>query len=357
MMKPLTVLQYITPSGIGGAERHFLTLCLKLRERGHRVIAVCPQGRPLSRELEAAGLHPRLPRSTGKADPAMVARLSVLIKRKQVDLVHTHLSTASLLGATAARLAGVPCLATVHGLNHRFCFRLADRLIAVSRAVKDHLIEQGEPAGRIEVIYNGIDLFHWEALESQTEARRALGLPQEIVLVGSVGRLSPEKGHAVLVEAAAGLPQLHLLLVGDGRERGRLRRLAVRLGMSERITLAGFLPDTRTATNAIDVFALPSLKEGLSISLLEAMAAGKPVIASRVGGVPEAVMEGFTGLLVTPGDAPALAGALRTLLFDQELRRRMGEAGRKRAKEVFDLKQMLDQTEEIYYKLINVENP
>ena len=355
-MSGMTILQYITPSGIGGAERHFLSLCLKLQERGHRVIAVCPRGRPLTVELRAAGVRLHAPRTIGKADPVMVGRLIRLIRRKRIDLVHTHLSTASLLGAAAARVAGVPCLATVHGLNHRFCFRFADRLIAVSRAVRDHLVAQGEPADRIEVIHNGIDLGLWRGLADQVQARSALGLPPRALVVGSVGRLSPEKGHAVLVEAAAGLPGVHLLLVGDGRERSRLHRLALRLGMGDRVTLAGFLPDTRTATMAMDVFALPSLREGLSISLLEAMAAGKPVIASRVGGVPEAVLEGQTGLLVPPGDAASLAAAIRCLLLGQELRLSMGKAGEQRAKEVFDLKQMVDRSERVYRMLKRAAN-
>jgi glycosyltransferase involved in cell wall biosynthesis len=350
------IYQFITPSQIGGAEVHVMALCRRLAERGHDVTLVCPRGRLLTEELPRSCANLWTPRTTGKVDPLTLMRLAARLRRDRADILHTHLSTASLIGSIAARLARVPAVATVHGLNSRTCFMHAHRIIAVSHAVRRHLLAQGLPESRIKVIYNGIDFGRYQRGPDIAKLRAQLGAARGDMLIGAVGRLGPEKGHAHLIEAVALLIQreslpVRLLLVGDGRSRQTLEQLARQRGIADRVTFAGFQTDVMPYEAVLDIFCLPSLKEGLSLSALEAMALGKPVVASRVGGTPEVVAEGQTGLLVEPGNPWALAQALAALLRDPVRAQAMGEAGRARVARWFDLDRMVDEIEALYYEL------
>jgi glycosyltransferase involved in cell wall biosynthesis len=358
MSGPLRLLQYITPSGIGGAEVHVLTLAEKLRERGHEVLVLCPHGRPLVGELKARGLPARAPRTTGKVDPIMLTRLIRWFRGEGWQVVHTHLSTASLLGSLAARVAGIPAVATVHGLNTRTCFAWASALVAVSNAVKQHLVGQGVPPDTITVIHNGVDLKLLSRAYHRTELRRQWGVPEEAPLLVTVGRLAPEKGHRDLLQALhllASRPEwreLRLLMVGTGARQGPLRAEAEALGLAERVVFAGFQRDVPPFVQAADVFVLPSVREGLSLSALEAMALARPVVACRVGGTPEVVVDGQTGLLVSPAAPAELAEALAHLLHHPDLAQEMGRAGERRVREAFDLEQTVTKLENLYRALL-----
>lgn len=348
----MRVYQFITPTQIGGAELHLVALCRKLAARGHRITAICPRGRPLVGELRRHGIDAWTPRTTGKIDPLTLARLAVRLRRDRVDVLHTHLSTASIVGGLAARLAGVPAVASVHGLNRRTCFNYSPRIIAISEAVRRHLTEQGLPDSRITVIHNGVDLERYRQAPDAGVVRAELGFSADEFVIGAVGRLWPEKGHIYLIEALAlaaraGL-SARLLIVGEGRRRQMLAQAAGRFGVADRVALVGFQRDVRPYQAAMDICCLPSLKEGLSLSALEAMALGKPVIASRAGGTPEVVVEGETGILVEPASAAALAEAILALARDRPRARRMGEAGRVRVQRHFDLERTVDRIEELY---------
>lgn len=363
MSAPLRLLQYITPSGIGGAEVHVVTLAEKLRERGHQVLVICPKGRPLVRELVARGLPMRTPRTTGKADPLLLARLAYWLRRGRWQVIHTHLSTASLLGGLAARLTGVPAVATVHGLNTRTCFNYARRIIAVSNAVKQHLVAQGLSPDTITVIHNGVDLKLLSRPCQRPAVRRQLGLPEDAPLLIAVGRLVPEKGHGDLLLAFSLLARnpewraLRLLIVGAGVLLGPLRAQAEQLGVAERVIFAGFQRDVPPFLHAADIFVLPSIREGLSLSALEAMALARPVVACRVGGTPEVVVDGETGLLVSPAAPAELADALDHLLRHPELAHAMGAAGERRARAAFDLEQTVSRIETVYRALLEAVAP
>jgi len=356
--QPLRILQYITPSQIGGAEVHVITLTEKLRERGHQVTIICPRGRPLAAELAARGLPVRTPRTFGKLDPVMLVRLAAWLRREHIQVIHTHLSTASLLGSLAARMTGVPSLATVHGLNTRTCYNYAHGIIAVSNAVKQHLVAQGLPAERISVIHNGVDLRAFARPDSSGEVRRAWRLPEAAPVLVTIGRLAPTKGHADLLHALAilvrdpGWRELRLLVVGAGPLLSELRRLAERLELAQRTVFAGFQRDVLPSLQAAEVFVLPSVQEGLSLSALEAMALGKPVVACRVGGTPEVVVDGETGILVAPGQPAELARALDQLLSNPDQARAMGAAGQRRVQEAFDLEKMVTRIEGVYQRLV-----
>lgn len=354
----LRIVQYITPSQIGGAEVHVATLAEKLRERGHQVSVICPRGRPLVAELRARGLSLRAPRTTGKLDPAMLARLALWLRRDRTQVIHTHLSTASLLGSFAARLAGIPALATVHGLNSRTCFNYAHAIIAVSNAVRQHLVAQGLPPERITVVHNGVDLRALSRPDESAALRAAWRLPADAPVLITVGRLVPTKGHRDLLEALVVLSrdprwrELRLLVVGAGPLLPQLQREAESLGLAGRAIFCGFQREVPPFLQAADIFVLPSVQEGLSLSALEAMALGKPVVACRVGGTPEVVVDGETGLLVSPGRPAELSRALERLLANPDEARAMGAAGRQRVRQAFDLEQMVTKIEAIYHRLI-----
>ncbi len=363
MTHSLRIVQYITPSQIGGAELHVVALTERLRARGHHVLVICPKGRPLAGELAARGLPMRSPRATGKLDPVMLARLVWWLRRDRTDIIHTHLSTASLLGSVAARIAGIPSLATVHGLNTGTCFRFAGRVIAVSHAVKRHLVAQGIPDERVTVVHNGVDLQSLARPSSREALCSRWGIASGAPLLVTVGRLVPTKGHRDLLQALRLLvrnPQwqeLRLLIVGSGVLLGQLQAEAEQAGLADRVIFTGFQRDVLPFVHAANVFVLPSVQEGLSLSALEAMALGKPVVACRVGGTPEVVADGETGLLVSPGRPAELAAALARLLEDPEEAERMGALGEQRARGMFDLEQMVSRIEAVYGELISRPSP
>ena len=358
MTERLRIVQYITPSQIGGAEVHVAALSAKLEERGHQVTVICPRGRPLVRELVARGLSVLTPRTTGKLDPVTLMRVAGWLRHGGAHVLHTHLSTASLLGGLAARIAGVPSVATVHGLNTRACYNYAHAIIAVSHAVRQHLVAQGMPAARITVVHNGVDLEALSRSHAGPDIRRQWGVAPHAPLLIAVGRLAPAKGHRDLLQALGELikqerwREVRLLVVGAGALLAELKRQAADAGIADRVIFTGFQRDVVPFLRAADVFVLPSIQEGLSLSALEAMALSKPVIACRVGGTPEVVVDGETGLLVAPGNASELARALERLLANPEEARRMGAAGQARVREAFDLEHMVLRIEQVYRNLV-----
>jgi glycosyltransferase involved in cell wall biosynthesis len=340
-VKTLRVLEAITPSRIGGAEVYVASLCEELPRRGAEVVLFCPKGRPFADYAARRGLRCVCWPTCGKLDPVTLLKLVGLIKRERIGVVHTHLSTASLLGAFAARLAGVHSVAHVHGLNSAACFRYSSLVIAVSEAVKRHLCAQGLNEGRIRVIHNGVDLERFRPAPA-SDAKVALGRDPKHPLVGVFGRLSPEKGQRIALEAMFLLlkdrPGARLLLVGDGPDRAELLECARALGIERVVEFAGFRPDTVSLLSACDVVLVPSAKEGFGLVAVEAMAAGKPVVATRVGGLSEIVVHGETGFLVRPNDPNSIARSLAELIDDSSLCERMGRQGRERAEACFDFR-------------------
>lgn len=340
----MRILEMITPSKIGGAETYFAATISQLRAQDEEVEVWCPAGRPIVEYLLARGIRPITWKTTGKIDPVTLCRLVALIKSRRIDIVHTHLSTASLYGALAAGIARTPCLATVHGLGSARWYRLAHQVIAVSRAVKEHLIAQGIPADRIAVVHNGVDpsLF----TPSTGGARAYCGLQEDEFIAGIFGRLAPEKGQDIALrawpEVLRRLPRARLLLVGDGKQRESLMHLASELGIAGQVDFLGFLPDPRQLLHACDVVLCPSRKEGLGLAALEAMASGKPVIASVTGGLREVIVHREDGLLVPSEDPATLAQAVCALAGDPILSSRLAANGRQRVLEQFTLSRQIE---------------
>ncbi|MEN6581761.1 MAG: glycosyltransferase family 4 protein [Armatimonadota bacterium] len=344
VVNPLRVLEMITSARIGGAEVYVADLCRELPELGAKVELFSPAGRPFVSYAAERGISATTWKTHGKFDPVTVFKLARLIKQHNIDVVHTHLSTASLLGAWAARSAGRPSVAHVHGLNTATCFKYSTAVIAVSHAVKKHLCAQGLREEKITVVHNGIDPGKFTPM-SADQAKRELGYNPGAPVVGVFGRLSPEKGQRTAIEAMFILlksqPRTRLMIVGDGKDRDDLRLSVDALGIAGSVDFVGFVRDIRQHMSACDIVIAPSLKEGFGLAAIEAMALKRPVVASSIGGLPEIVVPEQTGLLVPPNDPQALAKALEQLLEHSDTAHDMGERGRMRMEECFDLRKQI----------------
>ena len=355
---PLTFLQYITPSRLAGAEYFFLRVIAHLADMGHRVIVVTKRDTPLRAEIEKLN-NPNIQlhawHTHGKIDPITLAKLCRLILDEGVDVINTHLTTASWQGALASKVTGVPSVAVVHATDRKTWFQFADRLIAVSSGVKDALIEQGIAPEKIEVLYHGIDLDQYIAPLDAATAKARLGLPADARTVGVVASLIPRKGHRFLLEALKNMEAtagpIHALFAGEGPLEAELRAQVQELGLEERVHFLGFRRDVAEVVCAFDVFVLPSLKEGLSIAVMEAMALEKPVVCSEIAGLPEVVRDGQTGFLVPPGDSLALQNALKRLFADENLRLQLGHDARQFLEENFEQNACLDAMEAYFRRV------
>lgn len=360
-MRPLTVLTVITPSRYSGAERMSVYLAEGLQRRGHRVVFAVKHNEQLMQELEQRGIEVHALPIAGKGNLMAPFLLAWFAESIGADLIHTHLSTASLWGSVAGKIARIPTIASVHALNVKTCYVYADLLATCSEGVRRHMIKQGIPGERIEVMYNGLNPHQFEEIPSERAVREEFGLPYDAPVIGEVAHLSPRKGQLVLLEAVALLakrwPRLVCLLIGEGEDRATLERRVEELGIGEHVRLMGYRADARRLMQAMDVVALPSVAiEGLGIVLIEAAFLGKPVVGSDAPGIREALVDGRTGLLVPPGDSERLAGAIGEILSSPEMAVEMGARGRTRAQEMFSLDGMVARAEELYRKILREYN-
>ena len=349
----LSVLEAITPSKIGGAEVYVANICKRLPLIGAEVDLFCPKGRPFVEYAAKQGIQSISWKTHGKLDPVTVIKLARLIKKNKIDVIHTHLSTASLLGAYAAKLAGVPSVAHVHGMNSSTCFKHSTLVIAVSEAVKKHLCAQGLDESKVIVLHNGIDLAHFQPM-SIAEAKYGLGYDLKTPVFGVFGRLSPEKGQKIAVEAFSILlksyPSAQLILAGSGKSHDELRLLVSKLNISHSVNFVGFISDPRQVMSACDAIVVPSVKEGFGLAAVEAMALSRPVVCTNTGGLPEVVVNGETGFVVPVNNPQAIADKLAGLMENKGLVESMGQCGRRRAEECFDIQKHMQQLLKILSK-------
>ncbi|RDV84839.1 glycosyltransferase family 4 protein [Ammonifex thiophilus] len=367
------ILHVIRPAA-GGMKRHLIEL---LRHTDYSFFAPAVAGPPgeLLDEVASLGV-PTYPLALrGELAPwedvKAVFSLLSLLRRENFSLLHLHGFKAGLIGGLVGWLLRPPpsIVLTIHNSlffgegsgKQRFLARIEAflsrrtfKVIAVSQALRAELVTKFHlPSEKVVVIPNGIDLTPFTLGVLFPTILRELPLPAGVPLLGTVARLVPQKGLPCLLEALALLPaelRPGWLIVGDGPLRQELEDKARALGLSHLVVFAGYRPpeEIPSILKVIDIFVLPSLSEGLPLALLEAMAAGKPVVATAVGGIPEVVQEGRTGYLVPPGDAQALARALLSLLESPDRAREMGEAGRKRVEERFSSQRMAQEVMAIY---------
>jgi glycosyltransferase involved in cell wall biosynthesis len=347
--------------GPGGAETMLLQLATELRRRGHQVLAVGPANGCgwLGERFRHHGFDTDVFHLRRTVDPACASGLAQTLSRHRIDLVHSHEFTMAVYGAVAAGTVRVPHVFTLHGglsVFRKWRRRAALRWalarsragVAVSSAAQATMARAlGVPSHRIQAIPNGIAFTPGD----REAARRALGVQPGELLVLAVGNLGVVKGHIVLLRALAGLDAglpWRVAIAGRGTEEGNLRAWAQSAGIAGRLQLLGHRDDVPDLLAAADVYAMPSLSEGLPMALLEAMFARAPIVASRTGGIPEVLRDGIDGLLAEPGDETSLRSALARLLGRPELRAALGQAAHARAAAGYSAEVMTDAYERAY---------
>jgi glycosyltransferase involved in cell wall biosynthesis len=345
----------------GGAYQ-VLHLIRGLARRGHRNLLACPRGCDLGRAAEPDAEVLGLPMH-GDADLLIAPRLLLAIRRTRPDLVHLHSRIgADTWGAVATRLAGVPAIHTRRVDNPEpgwlvaLKYRLHDRVIAISQEIGRVLIAEGLPPAKLRVVRSAVDAAAWSGPCDRALAARRLGIPAEGLWIGVVAQLIERKGHRLLLRALPGLIQAHpglrVIFFGQGPLAAALAGEVRALGLEDRVTLAGFRDDLNELVPCLDLLVHPATMEGLGVSLLQAASAGVPIVASRAGGIPEAVREGENGGLVPPGDVPALAAACAALLADPERRRALGAGGRALIAREFSIDAMVEGNLRVYSELL-----
>lgn len=368
------VLHLLTNRTFGGAEEHALSILTAIREFGFDPCLAAPNALIAAMEprLSAAGVKCLPLEFSSRIDVLSGARLLRFLRRENIEIMHCHLFISSLLGAGVARMAGVgTVLETCHGPEvwrmgkglrgsfwvDRQVGRLVDKYIAVSHAAERHLVANKRvPKNKIRVIHNGRDLDRFAPGNERRRAatRAALGLGDEPVIL-TMARLDEQKGHRHLIDAIAILAPRRLKLVtlfaGDGPLEQSLRAQCAALGLTDRVRFLGYRRDVPELLEAADLIVLPSLYEGLSLSTIEALAAGRPMVATAVDGTPEVVIHERTGLLVPPANPVAMAAAIERLLDDPALAARLASDGRKFVNENFAVQRQIEQTAALYSEL------
>ena len=377
MARPVPVMELNVTSALGGGPKAMLDLVGALGRDRFAPLVVTPDDGPYFARYQALGV-PVLDLPLRTFRPATLSRIVAGIRRYQVRLIHSHGKGAGLYGRLAAAFTRVPAVHTFHGLHHRRHGRVGrnaylalERMLArvtacfvhVSRSEMEEAIALGvSHAARAVVIPNGADVGEIDrVVVDPARERSALGLAAAGPVVGYVARISPQKGLEDFARAmrlvADAVPGAHFVLVGDapaGEEalKRRLNELVASLGLGGRLHMLGYRSDAVAVMKTFDVYVSTALWEGLPITLLEAMACGRPIVATDVGGNRDIVVDGETGILVPVGDPGTLARRVCELLNDPCLRRRLGDAGRRRVEANFSIDSSVTQTSDLYEQVV-----
>ncbi len=351
----MRIMEIISGAGVNGAIQHGLLLTRDLARRGHAVTVLCEAGGWLRRELACEPVEVvecdfhRWPLDE-------VRRIAAIARAKRLEAYHTHQTLAHTFGVLLRWVSGIPCVATAHAFSRHWHWIFNRRIIAVSEATRTFLITRNfVPPYRIEVIPNFVDHRRFAGVGpgSRVHIRAAFGVDEALPLIGFVGRVFPNKGWpellGVLAQVSAAEPGARLLVVGGvtSAYRATLEAQAAVLGVAQKIVWTGERSDIPQVLSALDIFVSFSRRETFGLSILEAMAAGIPVVATAVGGVPEVVRDGETGVLVPSGDCDAMARAIVALLRDDRRRRQLAQAGQRDARERFSPELHVPRTEAI----------
>jgi len=371
----MRILQLISSAGYYGAENVLVCLAESLRSAGHEnVIGVFHnQHKPntqVADRAQALSLPTLIIPCRSRVDRGAVAAIREYVKNHDIDLIHTHGYKGNIYGILAARAARVPIIATCHNwpastlplrlysFLDRIVLRKANHIVAVSENVRERLRRFAIPSRKITVIQNGVDTARFAS--ARPVLRHELNLDGRTV-IGVVGRLSSEKGHKFLLRAAPRLieefPTVALVFIGSGPEQPALESLTRELNLQDRVFFAGFRRDMPQVYASIDILVLPSLEEGLPLTVLEAMAAGLPILASRVGDIGKIIVSGVSGLLIEPGSTDGLYGALVQLLRDPALRDTLRANARATVNSSFSVQRMAAQYLELYASVLHSCRP
>ena len=367
---PIKILYVHGIKDIGGAETDLIAMIEGLdRERFHPSVACPPTGAFIERLRKIpVPVFPALLPSWRKLKdrwriPTAVVSLVSILKREKFDLVHINDYWWTPVAWLACWLSGIPCVVHIRQQIEprqvrNYWLAKPDRVLAICQEIRKVAIEGGVDPSRIQVVYSGVDLSLVEHVNAGVIRKRYNFRPGQ-PLIGAVANLFPRKGYEYLLEALAdvrkAVPDVHCVIVGEGDEgyHKQLLNLVRVRDLNSVVTFAGFQSNVMEYMADFDVVVLPSILEGFGIVLLEAMAMGRPVVASRVGGIPEAVEDGVTGILVSPAHSRKLAEALVILLEDAKLRQSMGEAGRARVETLFSLERTIKEIEGCYNHILS----
>jgi len=345
-----------------GGQRQAFLLTRELAGRGYPVTLVAQPGSPLQKWAEAANLRVLPVEIRNDAHLRARWKISRAMRRESCVLAHFHDGHAAGVGGRAARRAEVPIRIVTRRVEFpirknpfsRNKYSDVDAVIAISERVRDVLVKGGVPAGRIEVIPSGIDLEPYEEKPDRDFLRREFGFPPDSFLVGIVAHLVDGKGHGTLIEAArflkAHLSKIKIIIIGSGALELELAEQVRGLGVGDLVFFLGFREDVPRLLASLDAFVLTSDAEGLGSSIMDAMAARLPVVATRVGGIPEVVAEGETGILIPPRDPEGLARAIFGLYTDRNLAERLGNRGYEVVRRKFSAEAMVSRIVDLYEK-------
>ncbi len=361
----MITLQIDTARGWRGGQNQVLLTARGLRARGHRVVVMAhPEGelrRRVEGEFEVLALAPR-----GEVDLKAAWRLAGALRALEPDIVHAHDPHGVAVAAAALPISGLarrPPLVAARRVDFhlkansfsRWKYRQVDAFLTSSDAIRAMLVEDGIAPERVTTVYEGVDVDRIAAIDP-IDLHGEYWFPAQAPIIGNVAALVAHKGQRYLLDAAAivvrEVPHARFLILGEGELRQELEHRLRHLKLDQHVLLAGFHTDVLARLKAFDIFVMSSVTEGLGTSLLDAMAAARPIVATRAGGIPEVVEDGVSGLLVPPADGPALAAALLALLADQPRRRRMGEAGLARARQRFSADRMVSETVAAYERVL-----
>ena len=362
------VMQLVLSLMPGGTERLVIDLVTRLSPRFRMVVCCLDEKGDWAHEVTALGVPVVALQRLPGFHPSLGARVARMAAEHRVNLIHCHHYSPFVYGRIAALVRPqLRLVFTEHGrlsddspkLKRRIANAVLGRLPAamfsVSSDLKAHMVAEGFPAGRLGVIHNGVDPRERLTATDRIAARARLGIAADAFLIGTAARLDPVKDLGTLVAATARLRtqqvRAQLVIAGEGPERPALESAIQQQGLAGIVQLLGYRPDVRELLPGLDVFVNSSISEGISLTVLEAMAAGLPVVATRVGGTPEVVVHGTTGLLVGARSDHDLAAALLELASSPERRSAMGTAGRRRLEEQFTIERMVDQYSREYTRL------
>jgi L-malate glycosyltransferase len=366
----MNILYLANHLNVGGITSYIFSLAKGLKQQGDSVY-VASAGGELQERFLAEGINcVQIPiRTKSELSPKIAVsffKLLAYLKREQIEIIHANTRVTQVLAFYLERFSGKPYVSTCHGffkprLSRKLFPLWGKRAIAISAAVKKHLIaDLRVKAELVSMVSNGIDLekFQLTGKLVKSEAKQALGLGAGLI-IGIVARLSDVKGHIYLIEAmrevVKKIPAAQLLIVGEGKTERDLKELSRSLGLEKSVVFIPSIDDTRKALAAMDVFAMPSLNEGLGLGLMEAMATGLAVVGSDVGGISGLIQNGINGILVKPGSVTELAAALLELLQDEGKRKACGENARLFIHGNFPQEKMIAETRKVYEECLSLK--
>ena len=361
--KKLSILHIVISLETGGLERFVIDLIAENKNMFNQYVVCLERSGELAVSCMAEIVLLDMPPGI-HLDVAW--KIADIVRKKQVDLIHTHNEKAQFYGGMAGLLARVPVLHTKHGKNetdwrtklrNNVSARLCQKVVAVSRdAALECVQEEKIPAAKVLTILNGVDTDRFSPGYNQVESKKRLGIGNDTLVIGIVARLAQVKDHATLLNSCQILResgyQFRLLVVGDGQLRGQLEALSHSLEISKQVIFTGMRQDIPDLMRAMDIFVLSSISEGISLTLLEAMACCLPIVATAVGGNPEVVVDGKTGFLVEPRSPDLLSEKLALLISNVHLRTAMGQAGNARVMEHFSLRASALAYQDVYASLM-----